>query len=158
MAHPPVYYTEQALLGALLCEPQRLTNVTGSGPDAFSAPAHAAVSAGIRSLSAPDPAETTDHAAVFALRARSAPGPAERTEHIAWLGKVLGTVPEGLRRITRYHTPVTNWADSPDLKALTCDFVPEMERLDADGRALRPVPCGTGNRQRLLRKLNSVSL
>ena len=37
---------------------------------------------------------------MFALRDRSAPGPAERTEHIAWLGKVLGMVPEVLRRIT----------------------------------------------------------
>ncbi|KPI15156.1 hypothetical protein OK006_3029 [Actinobacteria bacterium OK006] len=95
-----MYYAEQALLGALLPEPQRLTNVTGSGPDAFSTPAHAAVSVDVRALSAAEPPETTDHAAVIALRARSAPGPAERTKHIAWVGKVLGMVPEGLRRIT----------------------------------------------------------
>ncbi len=99
-----------------LSEPQRLTNVTGSGPDASSTPAHAAVSAGIRALPTPDPAETSDHAAVFALRARSAPGPAERTEHSAWLGKVLRMVPEGLRRITRYHSaPMTGaWLCGPD--------------------------------------------
>ena len=30
-----MYYAERALLGTLLSEPQRLTNVTGSGPDAF---------------------------------------------------------------------------------------------------------------------------
>ncbi|MET8952013.1 hypothetical protein ACWEO4_13165 [Streptomyces sp. NPDC004393] len=71
--------------------------MTSSGPDAFSTPAHAAVSAGIRALSAPDPAETTDHAAVFALRSRPAPGPAERTEHIAWLGKVLTAACEQAR-------------------------------------------------------------
>ncbi|WP_148011658.1 hypothetical protein [Streptomyces sp. ME109] len=103
-----MYYAAQALLGALLSEPQRLTNVTGSGPDAFSTPSHATMSADIRALSVAEPPETTDHAAVIALRARTAPGPAERTKRIAWVGKVLGMVPEGLRRITRYHTaPMT---------------------------------------------------
>ncbi|WP_225839531.1 hypothetical protein [Streptomyces sp. NK08204] len=54
-----MYYAEQALLGALLSEPQRLTNLTGSGPDAFSTPARAEVSVGIRALSAPDPVTRT---------------------------------------------------------------------------------------------------
>ncbi|MEU3299696.1 DnaB-like helicase N-terminal domain-containing protein [Streptomyces sp. NPDC006678] len=53
----PVFHVEQALLGALLLEPQRLRDVTGIGPDAFSTAAHAALFAAIRSLPAPDPAE-----------------------------------------------------------------------------------------------------
>ena len=101
------------------------------------------MSAGIRALSTPDPADSTDHAAVFAQPARSASGPAERTEHSAWLGKLLRMVPDGLRRITRYHTLSPTGRTLPDLKALTCDFVTEMDRLDADGPALRPVPGGT---------------
>ncbi|MGW0137559.1 DnaB-like helicase N-terminal domain-containing protein [Streptomyces calvus] len=51
----PVFYAEQALLGALLLEPWRLDDVTGISPDAFSTAAHAAVFAAIRSLPAPDP-------------------------------------------------------------------------------------------------------
>ncbi|WP_326812266.1 replicative DNA helicase [Streptomyces scopuliridis] len=54
---PPEFYVEQALLGALLLEPQQLDNVTGLAPDAFSTPAHAALFAAIRSLPAPDPAQ-----------------------------------------------------------------------------------------------------
>ncbi|GAA2916267.1 hypothetical protein GCM10011428_34830 [Streptomyces violaceus] len=94
-------YAKQALLGALLSEPQRLTNVTGSGPDAFSTPGHAAVSAGIRALSAPDPAETTDHAAVFALRTRSPPWPGRsyRTQRLARQG-----APDGSRGAPPYHS------------------------------------------------------
>jgi replicative DNA helicase len=53
----PVFYAEQALLGALLREPWRLDDVTGNGPDAFSSAAHAAVFAAIRSLPAPDPVQ-----------------------------------------------------------------------------------------------------
>ncbi|MBT2511663.1 replicative DNA helicase [Streptomyces sp. ISL-98] len=53
----PVFHVEQALLGALLLEPQRLRDVTGIDPDAFSTAAHAALFAAIRSLPAPDPAE-----------------------------------------------------------------------------------------------------
>ncbi|MFG3038097.1 DnaB-like helicase N-terminal domain-containing protein [Streptomyces sp. NPDC048330] len=53
----PVFHVEQALLGALLLEPQRLGSVTGIAPDSFSAAAHAALFAAIRSLPAPDPAE-----------------------------------------------------------------------------------------------------
>jgi hypothetical protein len=53
----PVFHVEQALLGALLLEPQRLPDVTGIGPDAFSTAAHAALFAAIRSLPAPDPVE-----------------------------------------------------------------------------------------------------
>ncbi|MCX2969478.1 MULTISPECIES: DnaB-like helicase N-terminal domain-containing protein [Streptomyces] len=50
----PVYYAEQALLGALLLEPQRLGDVPGVRPDAFSTAAHAALHAAIHSLPAPD--------------------------------------------------------------------------------------------------------
>ncbi|MFF9511543.1 DnaB-like helicase N-terminal domain-containing protein [Streptomyces sp. NPDC014724] len=53
----PVFHVEQALLGALLLEPQRLRDVTGIGPDAFSTAAHAALFDAIRSLPAPDPVE-----------------------------------------------------------------------------------------------------
>ncbi|MGP3756874.1 DnaB-like helicase N-terminal domain-containing protein [Streptomyces sp. IBSNAI001] len=53
----PVFHVEQALLGALLLEPQRLREVTGIGPDAFSTAAHRALFAAIHSLPAPDPVE-----------------------------------------------------------------------------------------------------
>ncbi|OKI09433.1 replicative DNA helicase [Streptomyces sp. CB02923] len=53
----PVFHVEQALLGALLLEPQRLASVTGICPDSFSTAAHAALFAAIGSLPAPDPAE-----------------------------------------------------------------------------------------------------
>ncbi|MDJ0464716.1 DnaB-like helicase N-terminal domain-containing protein [Streptomyces sp. H27-C3] len=53
----PVFHVEQALLGALLLDPQYLRDVTGIGPDAFSTAAHGALFAAIRSLPAPDPAE-----------------------------------------------------------------------------------------------------
>jgi hypothetical protein len=43
-------------------------------------------------------------------------------------------------------------------KALNCTYALTLEQLDARGRLLRHVPCGTGNRQRLTCKLNSVSL
>jgi hypothetical protein len=52
-----VFHVEQALLGALLLEPQRLGNMTGIGPDSFSTAAHAALFAAIRSQPAPDPVE-----------------------------------------------------------------------------------------------------
>ncbi|MEU9189258.1 DnaB-like helicase N-terminal domain-containing protein [Streptomyces sp. NPDC048484] len=54
---PPVFHVEQALLGALLLRPQRLRDVTGISPDAFSTAAHSALFAAIRSLPAPNPAE-----------------------------------------------------------------------------------------------------
>ncbi len=53
----PVFHVEQALLGALLLEPQRLHDVTGIGPEAFSTAAHTALFAAIRSLPVPDPVE-----------------------------------------------------------------------------------------------------
>jgi replicative DNA helicase len=55
--HPPqpVYYAEQALLGALLLEPHRLADVTGIEPGSFSNHAHGALFAAIRALPAPDP-------------------------------------------------------------------------------------------------------
>lgn len=56
---PPrlVFYAEQALLGALLLEPQRVRDLTGIGPDAFSTAGHAALFGAIRSLPPPDPVE-----------------------------------------------------------------------------------------------------
>jgi hypothetical protein len=56
---PPqaVFHVEQALLGALLLEPQRLRDVAGIAPEAFSTAAHAALFAAIGSLPGPDPAE-----------------------------------------------------------------------------------------------------
>ncbi|PIM67302.1 replicative DNA helicase [Streptomyces sp. JV178] len=55
--HPPqpVYYAEQALLGALLLQPHRLTDAAGIGPDSFSIHAHGTLFAAIRALPAPDP-------------------------------------------------------------------------------------------------------
>ncbi|MFC5032827.1 replicative DNA helicase [Streptomyces sp. So13.3] len=56
---PPVFHAEQALLCALLLEPQRLGEVTGIGRDAFSTAAHAAVFRAISSLPAADPVDHT---------------------------------------------------------------------------------------------------
>ncbi|MFF8447674.1 DnaB-like helicase N-terminal domain-containing protein [Streptomyces leeuwenhoekii] len=101
---PPVYYAEQALLGALLSDPQRLADVAGIGPEAFSTAAHAAVFAAIRALPAPGPAEAGDHAAALAaLRTKSAPAPAEQTKHIAWLDRVLAAARERARGLTAAH-------------------------------------------------------
>ncbi|MCZ4103057.1 DnaB-like helicase N-terminal domain-containing protein [Streptomyces sp. H39-C1] len=74
----PVFHVEQALLGAFLLEPQRLNEVTGVGPDAFSTAAHAALFAAISSLPAPDPAEHATHPqwldTVLATAREQAPG------------------------------------------------------------------------------------
>jgi replicative DNA helicase len=51
-----VFYAEQALLGALLLDPQRLEDVPDITADAFSTAQHSALFAAIRSLPAPDPA------------------------------------------------------------------------------------------------------
>ncbi|MEU9396943.1 DnaB-like helicase N-terminal domain-containing protein [Streptomyces sp. NPDC048324] len=53
--HQPVYYAEQALLGALLLESHRLTDTAGIEPGSFSNYAHGALFAAIRALPAPDP-------------------------------------------------------------------------------------------------------
>ncbi|PIM71299.1 replicative DNA helicase [Streptomyces sp. JV178] len=53
----PVHYAEQALLGALLLEPHRLTEAAGIEPDSFSNYAHGALFAAIRALPAPDPVQ-----------------------------------------------------------------------------------------------------
>ncbi|WP_330347827.1 DnaB-like helicase N-terminal domain-containing protein [Streptomyces sp. NBC_00582] len=53
----PLYYAEQALLGALLLEPHRLIDIAGVEPDSFSNYAHGALFAAIRALSAPDPVQ-----------------------------------------------------------------------------------------------------
>ncbi|MFD4479399.1 DnaB-like helicase N-terminal domain-containing protein [Streptomyces sp. NPDC058471] len=55
----PVFHVEQALLGALLLDPHRLSDVSGISADSFSTAAHAALYAAISSLPPPDPA---DHA------------------------------------------------------------------------------------------------
>jgi replicative DNA helicase len=74
----PVFHVEQALLGALLIEPQRLHDVAGIGPSAFSTAEHAAVFTAIRSLPAPDPGEhaknTTWFNAVHTAAREQAPG------------------------------------------------------------------------------------
>ncbi|MFF4822678.1 DnaB-like helicase N-terminal domain-containing protein [Streptomyces sp. NPDC001212] len=79
----PVFYAEQALLGALLLEPWRLDDVAGIGPEAFSSAAHAAVFAAIRSLPAPDPAQ---HA-----------------RNTRWLEAVLTAAREQARGLTASH-------------------------------------------------------
>ncbi|MFI8307730.1 DnaB-like helicase N-terminal domain-containing protein [Streptomyces sp. NPDC085927] len=58
----PVYYAEQALLGALLLEPHRLADITGVEPDSFSHHAHGALFAAIRALPAPDPGRHAEDA------------------------------------------------------------------------------------------------
>ncbi|MFP8903947.1 DnaB-like helicase N-terminal domain-containing protein [Streptomyces atacamensis] len=79
----PVYYAEQALLGALLLEPDRLGDVPGIGPEMFSTAAHSALFAAIRALPPPDPAE---HA-----------------QSTAWLDQVLSTAREQARGLTASH-------------------------------------------------------
>ncbi|SMQ19986.1 DnaB-like helicase N terminal domain-containing protein [Streptomyces sp. Ag82_O1-12] len=53
----PVFHVEQALLGALLLEPHRLSNVTGIAAASFSTAAHATLYTAITTLPPPDPAE-----------------------------------------------------------------------------------------------------
>ncbi|MER7986552.1 DnaB-like helicase N-terminal domain-containing protein [Streptomyces noursei] len=60
---PPVFFAEQALLGALLLDPRRLDEVPGIAPEAFSTAVHSAVFAAIRSLPAPDPAQHAQNTA-----------------------------------------------------------------------------------------------
>ncbi|WSQ12888.1 replicative DNA helicase [Streptomyces sp. NBC_01231] len=80
--HPPqpVYYAEQALLGALLLEPHRLTDITGLEPGCFSQPAHGALFAAIRTLAAPDPGQ--------------------HTKDTSWLNAVLAAARENARGLT----------------------------------------------------------
>jgi replicative DNA helicase len=77
---PPVYYAEQALLGALLLEPRRLEDAVGIEPDSFSNHAHGALFAAIRALPAPDPVE---HA-----------------QDTSWLNAVLAAAREHARGLT----------------------------------------------------------
>ncbi|MFI9749734.1 DnaB-like helicase N-terminal domain-containing protein [Streptomyces collinus] len=76
----PVYYAEQALLGALLLEPHRIDDVSGIEPDSFSNQAHGALFAAIRALPAPDPVQ---HA-----------------QDTTWLNAVLTTAREDARGLT----------------------------------------------------------
>ncbi|MFI9039788.1 DnaB-like helicase N-terminal domain-containing protein [Streptomyces sp. NPDC053726] len=76
----PVFHVEQALLGALLLDPQRLGDVTGIAADSFSTAAHAALYAAISTLPPPDPAE---HA-----------------KNTKWLDRVLATGREQARGLT----------------------------------------------------------
>ncbi|MFF6888856.1 DnaB-like helicase N-terminal domain-containing protein [Streptomyces sp. NPDC012421] len=79
-APPPVFHVEQALLGALLLDPQRLGDVTGICADSFSTAAHASLFAAINALPPPDPDE---HA-----------------KNITWLNKVLASGREQARGLT----------------------------------------------------------
>ncbi|MGI5423812.1 DnaB-like helicase N-terminal domain-containing protein [Streptomyces sp. CA-179760] len=76
----PVFHVEQALLGALLLDPHRLSNATGVAADSFSTAAHAALYAAITSLPPPDPAE---HA-----------------KNTKWLDRVLATGRQQARGLT----------------------------------------------------------
>ncbi|MDX2683231.1 DnaB-like helicase N-terminal domain-containing protein [Streptomyces sp. NY05-11A] len=76
----PVFHVEQALLGALLLDPHRLSDVTGIAADSFSTAAHAALYAAITTLPPPDPAE---HA-----------------KNTKWLDRVLATGQEQARGLT----------------------------------------------------------
>ncbi|MFD9441262.1 DnaB-like helicase N-terminal domain-containing protein [Streptomyces sp. NPDC060006] len=76
----PVFHVEQALLGALLLEPHRLSDVTGIAADSFSTAAHAALFAAISTLPPPDP---TEHA-----------------KNTKWLDQVLASGREQARGLT----------------------------------------------------------
>jgi replicative DNA helicase len=52
---PPVHYAEQALLGALLLDPEQLAQTEGLLPEHFRSPAHRAVYAAMRTLTPPEP-------------------------------------------------------------------------------------------------------
>ncbi|MFI5751058.1 DnaB-like helicase N-terminal domain-containing protein [Streptomyces sp. NPDC051644] len=76
----PVFHVEQALLGALLLDPHRLSDVTGIAADSFSTAVHVALYAAISTLPPPDPAE---HA-----------------KNTKWLDRVLATAREQARGLT----------------------------------------------------------
>ncbi|MVO90312.1 replicative DNA helicase [Streptomyces sp. p1417] len=52
---PPVHYAEQALLGALLLDPERLGEIGALEPEHFANHAHGALFAGMRTVPAPGP-------------------------------------------------------------------------------------------------------
>ncbi|MFC9431427.1 DnaB-like helicase N-terminal domain-containing protein [Streptomyces sp. NPDC056987] len=76
----PVYYAEQALLGALLLEPHRHGDLTGINAGSFSNAAHGAVFTAIRNLPVPD---RVQHA-----------------QSTTWLNEVLATAREQARGLT----------------------------------------------------------
>ncbi|MEV6007368.1 DnaB-like helicase N-terminal domain-containing protein [Streptomyces sp. NPDC051976] len=76
----PVFYVEQALLGALLLDPHRMDDVSGIAADSFSTAAHAALYGAIATLPRPDPAE---HA-----------------KNTRWLDRVLAAAREQARGLT----------------------------------------------------------
>ncbi|MFJ2175885.1 DnaB-like helicase N-terminal domain-containing protein [Streptomyces sp. NPDC087851] len=76
----PVYYAEQALLGALLLEPHRHRALTGIDAGSFSYAAHGAVFTAISTLPAPDPVQ---HA-----------------QNTVWLNQVLTAAREQTRGLT----------------------------------------------------------
>ncbi|MFE7960382.1 DnaB-like helicase N-terminal domain-containing protein [Streptomyces sp. NPDC057413] len=80
--HPPqpAYFAEQALLGALLLEPQRLADVTGIDASSFSEYAHGVLFA--------------------AIRGRPAPDPVQHTLDTSWLNAVLAAAREHARGLT----------------------------------------------------------
>ncbi|MFF3501129.1 DnaB-like helicase N-terminal domain-containing protein [Streptomyces sp. NPDC003247] len=76
----PVFHVEQALLGALLLDPHRLSDVSGIAANSFSTAAHAALYSAITTLPPPDSAE---HA-----------------KNTKWLDQVLATGREQARALT----------------------------------------------------------
>ncbi|AXG80748.1 DnaB-like helicase N-terminal domain-containing protein [Streptomyces paludis] len=77
---PPVFHLEQALLGALLLNPHRLSDITGITADSFSTATHTALYTAISTVPPPDPAEH-----------------AKNTE---WLDRVLATGRRQARGLT----------------------------------------------------------
>ncbi|MFI6289317.1 DnaB-like helicase N-terminal domain-containing protein [Streptomyces sp. NPDC051018] len=75
---PPIHHAEQALLGALLLDPNRLKTIGPLSPDHFASPAHTAVFAAMTDLTAPTPAvHTAEPAWITAVHAHArarAPG------------------------------------------------------------------------------------
>ncbi|MFF9040551.1 DnaB-like helicase N-terminal domain-containing protein [Streptomyces sp. NPDC014892] len=76
----PVYYAEQALLGALLLEPHRLHEVDGIKPESFSNYAHGALFGAIHAL--------------------PVPAPAQHAQDTNWLNAVLAAAREDARALT----------------------------------------------------------
>ncbi|TQL00783.1 DnaB helicase-like protein [Streptomyces puniciscabiei] len=75
-----MFHVEQALLGALLLDPHRLSNVSGIAADSFTTAAHAALYAAISTLPPPDPAE--------------------HVKNTKWLDQVLATSRQRARGLT----------------------------------------------------------
>ncbi|MGW4289680.1 DnaB-like helicase N-terminal domain-containing protein [Streptomyces sp. NPDC004673] len=95
-----MYYAERALLGALLLEPLRLSEVTRISSASFSRPAHAAVFTAILAVPPPDERKHPGPRPGGRRSWRDAPDPQEKSESVVWLGKILDAGRQSVRGVT----------------------------------------------------------